>query len=175
MMAATYYSTLGDKRFGIYTPRDLLLKLSWEIQNLNDPSMGITAEGYHCFNAAVTAWHLTDWVWKAFHQQQFKKVSDFQSVIRKESKHLAICDQLANGSKHFERDVHDRPEVYSNIEPAAAIIRTPDGRLQLRTQPSIFVYDGPDKMVPDALFSAAHRFWSAHISECEQRQKVTFL
>jgi hypothetical protein len=158
----------GDKRFGLLTPRDLLSKLLWEIECLADPSSSLEIESYRCFNAAVTAWHLTDWVWQAHHQNEYGTVAKFQEWVRRQSKELGICDQLANGSKHFERDPKwDRTDVFVKTEPSLVIIKPPSGALKFLTQPSLFVYDGDRMMGPSYLFGEAYTFWYSHLDKCE--------
>jgi hypothetical protein len=60
-----------DKVFGLAAPHHMLMKLKWEIFKLRSvvaepcrPGAEIEP-GYHAFNCAVTAWHMTDWVWQS--------------------------------------------------------------------------------------------------------------
>lgn len=156
-----------SKRFGISTPRELLSKLLWEIESLADPTTGITVQGYNCFNAAVTAWHLTDWVWQTYHRDEFS-VQEFQRQIRKMSLELAVCDQLANGSKHFEKDKYNREDVYSAIEESVVIYRSATGEHKFVQEPSIFVYADGYAWGPFALFYEVHNFWLEYINKREE-------
>src|ERR1700730_9142097 len=63
--AMTQSEQKTQKAFELRNARDMLEKLRWELNNLffrhrND----IAACQYHSFNCAVTAWHLTDWLWQ---------------------------------------------------------------------------------------------------------------
>lgn len=66
----------------------------------------------HGLNFAITAWHIADWVWKVYspHNNKnlqaldLKKLYDLQKMIRSNSEALAICYEIANGSKHMKLD-----------------------------------------------------------------------
>jgi len=48
--------------FGIKTSHDMLRKLHWELGQLEKTEdLDHQTAAYHCFNAAVTAWHLYEW------------------------------------------------------------------------------------------------------------------
>ena len=49
--------------FDIENPRDMLDKLLREIKRLECTDDREQAAD-HCFNAAVTAWHIHDWIWR---------------------------------------------------------------------------------------------------------------
>ena len=53
------------KRLGLDHPRDLLAKLDWELDQLNNLAQDEMLSSYRAFNCAVTAWSLCDWVWNA--------------------------------------------------------------------------------------------------------------
>lgn len=63
-------------------------------------------------NFAITAWHIADWVWKTYNPHNktnlqalgLVKFDDFHSLIRRESEALAICYEIATGSKHMTLD-----------------------------------------------------------------------
>jgi hypothetical protein len=127
------------------TPAHMLTKLHWEISSLRKAlsqkpeHIGHThAPAYCAFNCAVTAWHLADWVWKASTEDQHadtlallgttptgddeKDFGKFQTAIRKRSRPLHICRQLATGSKHMIVTRHHDPNVRAEMrwerEPA---------------------------------------------------------
>jgi hypothetical protein len=75
----------------------------------------VMGRAYTAFNCAVTAWHMTDWVWAELDQNQWKEVQEFagtgcklvatnpkplQEYVRRSSHALKLCELLANGSKH---------------------------------------------------------------------------
>ncbi len=47
--------------FALASARDMLRKLEWEVAELARPDFYTV---YRAFNTAVTAWHLTEWVWR---------------------------------------------------------------------------------------------------------------
>src|SRR3979490_2472783 len=75
------------------------------------------------FNGAVTAWHITDWLWQSSAENRNKLakrykfaftegtpsgigrgLERFQEAVAKDSRHLFICREIANGSKHIGDD-----------------------------------------------------------------------
>jgi len=56
-------------------------------------------------NFAITAWHVTDWVWGQ-HEHALREYFDvnekweFQDKIRRKCSDLAVCDVIANAAKH---------------------------------------------------------------------------
>ena len=105
------------------TPAHMLQKFHWEIVQLKraltekPEYLGyLHAPSYCAFNCAVTAWHISDWVWKSpnsnhedillrlgmpFTVDDKKNFSAFQNGIRQKSRAIHICRQLAVGSKHM--------------------------------------------------------------------------
>jgi hypothetical protein len=101
----------AQKAFMLRDSRDMLEKLRWELNNLDfRQPYDIAACQYHSFNCAVTAWHVTDWLWHDISQlrdklvdkkgKPFKECQDFQQYIREACPALRLCHQIANGSKH---------------------------------------------------------------------------
>ena len=57
------------------------------------------------FNASVTAWHLSDWVFNDLTEEQrkrfgFKDIQDLQEHARKSCRALHLCRYAATASKH---------------------------------------------------------------------------
>jgi hypothetical protein len=55
-------------------------------------------------NCAMTAWHLTEWVYNEFITQlsiQFTSLVEFQNEMKKNCQSLQIMHDLTNGSKHY--------------------------------------------------------------------------
>src|ERR1700677_1002114 len=120
-------SSMPDrKRLGLESPRDLLAKLDWEIVQLGHVTADQTVASYRAFNCAVTAWSITDWVWYSAPndlRERFRRESPkpqarggepLASLLRQQCRELAICQQLANGSKHFILDDHNNDEKISS-------------------------------------------------------------
>lgn len=60
-------------------------------------------------NCAMTAWHLTEWVYYEYHENlstKFPLLKDFQNMMKKQCPSLQIMHDLANGTKHFKLNRH---------------------------------------------------------------------
>ena len=98
---------MTDYSFALRSPADLLEKLKREFKRLQEDE---TYQSDHAFNFAVTAWHMTDWVYKDARQRDpanpkpfgYKGKGNFQRTVRDNCTALDICYDLAQGSKHFE-------------------------------------------------------------------------
>lgn len=104
--------------YGLENSRDVLKKLEWEQSGLKAASKQDPKElFFRAFNAAVTAWHLADWVWKDMTQNQRQQletewetklgidddgVGNFRHALRQKSREIAICREIATASKHVE-------------------------------------------------------------------------
>lgn len=103
-------------------PSDMLAKVKRELNRAADASFQPLNLVDHYFNCALTAWHLTDWVWRArfegnaAHQDELV-APDSPARMRKGAKNgrppawfkehltgmceeLAYCQDVANGFKH---------------------------------------------------------------------------
>lgn len=96
----------AQKTFGLRDSRDLLEKLQWELTNLFCRQRhDIAVCQYHALNCAITAWHITDWLWQDISPElkfalQMNQCKDFQDYVRATCPELNLCHQIANGSKH---------------------------------------------------------------------------
>ena len=131
------YPPSPKRVFALSTPLHMLMKFSWEIQQLKkvlEPADGrysidahLTA-AYFAFNAAVTGWHLSDWLWESFDEDTRKDIFEklpvpenrrnsnsplkrFQDDLKSKSKSLTICCEIANGSKHMAERVGSTVEA----------------------------------------------------------------
>jgi hypothetical protein len=111
--------SLSDRErlaFALRGCRDLLEKLRDETGSLTTVERhDVTGRAYIAFNCAVTAWHMTDWVWAELDQSQREKIQKLagtncalvetnprplQTYARGNSDALKLCELVANGSKH---------------------------------------------------------------------------
>lgn len=104
----------AQKAFELRDARDMLEKLQWELNNLfSRQRHDIKVCRYHAFNCAVTAWHVTDWLWEEISSSPelrarvhdrigipVNNCKDFQRYVRNDCRALKLCHQIANGSKH---------------------------------------------------------------------------
>lgn len=104
----------ADSTFDLVNCRDLLQKLERELDRIRqcDDREELADLG---FNFAVTAWHLTDWVWADITSKHDLKVllaaranksaskfglAEFRDWMRKLSEDLNHCRLIATASKH---------------------------------------------------------------------------
>lgn len=105
-----------DKTFVLLEPLDLFFKLEWEYDELRRFSIieNRIEKSYVALNAAMTAWHLTDWFCARMQREHFKKLSietgrhiDNNTVFRdfvKEDRYISMCEQIAVSVKHYQID-----------------------------------------------------------------------
>jgi hypothetical protein len=152
--------------FGIEGCRDLLGKLEWEIacfKAVNKPP----ELQYHAFNCAVTAWHLTDWVWRDLRRSKKtlpgERLSDFKQSCASQSPALHLCGFIANASKHGGVRVGEiTTEVWVDAEPAR--VGDPVGQPLARSVWRVTVgADGyPERDAID-VFQEAFWYWTQRI------------
>jgi hypothetical protein len=159
------------KRVGLNSPTDLLAKLHWEIVQLGLPVNEEAVASYRAFNCAVTAWSISDWVWNAASpdlRQQLRSESPkpeasdaecFASLLREQSRELAICQQLANGSKHFVLDKHNDEAVSSYRTASVSLYLAENGESHAVPTHGVFIEDGDRTYSHLGLFSRARDYW----------------
>jgi hypothetical protein len=162
----------NTKRLGLDSPPDLLAKLHWEIVQLGLPIDQEAVASYRAFNCAVTAWSICDWVWNATSADLRKRLlaespdpkgrnaEPLASLLRQQSRELAICQQLANGSKHFNlRDKYDDQTISSYRTASVSFYLSDNGDGRSVPTHGVFIEDG-DRIYSDlGLFSRAHEYW----------------
>ena len=85
--------------FAVEDAKELTQKLWWEIEAYRDePSL--QSKLWRAFNCAVTAWCITDWVWKEQHKAKGMKEDDWQKLAQSRCLELRLCKYIANASKH---------------------------------------------------------------------------
>jgi hypothetical protein len=132
--------------FAMSEPQHMLSKLLWEIDGLmQSQSVWIENETFptpifRAWNTAVTAWHITDWLWSSKAQARSKMATvhgfvyeetatgirrgleKFQEAVATRERSLYICREIANGSKHMRRTKSD-PDVKAKAVWREAIAR----------------------------------------------------
>jgi len=101
------------KTFAIDSSRDMLEKLKREIERLSS-SMICQEVVDHGLNAAMTAWHLTDWTWKEIQdstprlrnltaraRRPIRELKQFQEFVKRNCTELAYCEGIAVSTRHF--------------------------------------------------------------------------
>ncbi len=110
--------------FGLTSPRDLLEKARRDVERLRQvtnwprsPEQRLAVQD-SAFNAAITLWHVTDWIANSSEPEAVaalqtirtthppsKKGADSYDVLSayvRMDAHMNLCHSLANGAKHFE-------------------------------------------------------------------------
>jgi hypothetical protein len=130
--------------FGMNEPQHMLTKLYVEISDLSTSlSVWTKSESFPrplfiAWNTAVTAWHMTDWLWaskqttrdKLSKKFKFeynettvsgreKGLERFQKAVREACRELHICREICNASKHMRLKSND-PDICLEIEWHAA-------------------------------------------------------
>ena len=169
------------KTFGLEDCRDLLRKLEWEIEGLrNTPPDDLDGLAFRAFNAFVTAWHMGDWVWKTMTEDQhealrndwaapaMKDDGSFRGELRKRSRTLALCREIATASKHF--DVTQRADetidavtsatVSNVIDNDGNMIVTEDFRPVVVTEWVLKVLDRDQRRPVLEVLDRALEFWT---------------
>jgi hypothetical protein len=101
------------KTFAINSSRDMLEKLKREIERLAGSIIRQEVVD-HGLNAAMTAWHLTDWTWREIQGSipqlrsltaragtPIKELKQFQEFVKRNCAELAYCEGIAVSTKHF--------------------------------------------------------------------------
>ncbi len=101
------------KTFAIDSSRDMLEKLKREIERLAGSIIRQEVVD-HGLNAAMTAWHLTDWTWREIQGSTprlrslraragtpIRELKQFQEFVKRNCTELAYCEGIAVSTKHF--------------------------------------------------------------------------
>jgi hypothetical protein len=132
--------------FAMSEPQHVLSKLLWEIDALTQSqSVWVDNETFptpifRAWNAAVTAWHITDWLWASKSEIRAKVATvhgfvyeetpagirrgleKFQEAVAIRERSLYICREIANGSKHMRR-TKSAPDIKAKAVWREAIAR----------------------------------------------------
>ena len=108
------------KTLAINSSRDMLEKLRREIDRLAGSIIRQEIVD-HGLNAAMTAWHLTDWVWREIQASTrrptltaragapIRELKQFQELVKRNCAELAYCEGIAISTKHFASRQPARP------------------------------------------------------------------
>src|SRR5262249_57542595 len=100
------------KTLAMNSSRDMLEKLRREIDRLAGSIIRQEIVD-HGLNAAMTAWHLTDWVWREIQGSTrrstltakagapIRELKQFQELVKRNCAELAYCEDIAISTKHF--------------------------------------------------------------------------
>ena len=170
-----YLHTVTSYTYELRKPKDLLGKLERELHRLGKGKIWASD---HAYNFAVTAWHMTDWVWQHERTKSpgntrsfgFSSVATFQNFITRDCRDLDICSDLANGSKHFEVERRDRAVIDTDVSLGPSFVLDVS-RLDIDALggPPILkvrLADGSSKRAED-VFKGAVSYWFRFFREHE--------
>ena len=177
--------------FLLATPANLFQKLNWEIRGLAEKLSSQSADdfgshldaSYYAFNAAVTAWHLTDWVWTYTDVASKEEIADrlgldlskckssigrlkaFQEAMLQSSQALKICCEIANGSKHMEE--RNGSEILASVSWTTR--HASAGELKAGDPIATFTYnlvvrDSENEFTALEVFKSVENFWQDFLS-----------
>jgi hypothetical protein len=162
-------------------PQQMLAKLLWEIRELTD-AMSVWVDNeefpvaiFIAFNAVVTAWHITDWLWQSSSERRAalakrynfayaetetgirKGLERFQNAVVEDCRALYVCREIANGSKHMRRKKAD-PDVKAKAEwhkawERVGVVNVDDYVM------SMTITDGSETLDPIRWFIDAFGYW----------------
>jgi hypothetical protein len=164
--------------FALENCRNLLDKLKREIDRLRSAaSDDFNTHNDSAFNAAVTAWHLCDWVFADMTPDQrgklnILKIEDMRGYARTQCRALHLCRQVATASKHWRVERYPDPNVKvittANSIPVTETIQpagTQPAKIQLLIERGCFLYfdDDGDVRAAEDVFDDASQFWTQFI------------
>lgn len=92
------------KTFSLDGPKAYLEKIEWELSRLNEISpRDQPAYQFQAINCAMTAWHMTDWVFHKLppdERARYKGEGEFREWARQDFIGLKLCREIADASKH---------------------------------------------------------------------------
>lgn len=153
--------------FELKSPSDILGKARRELGRLEHAYTTFEENQFvsdHGLNFAITAWHIADWVWKTYNPNNKRnlqalglgKFDDFHNLIRKKSEALAICYEIATGSKHMklEKDSkHIRRVEDTGVSAGASTIASNPFRVLKVELPS------GERKRAEEIFREATNYW----------------
>lgn len=167
------------KVFSLTSPWHLLTKLHWEISGFKRAESRGTELGsplviaYHAMNCAITAWHMTDWIWNDGDDDGGVYLADalglkkadqasFEAYVRNESRAINCCRDIATGSKHMKLkrgggDPSVKAEVAWSYEDATVESTVEDSIGWHR--PQLVIHDRHGQRPAREVFEEAFDYW----------------
>lgn len=159
----------SDKTFSLTNPMDMLVKLEWEWDKMRgfDITKYSHEKAYFALNAATTAWHISDWLAATLSEEQYLQLStqagtqirdlkSLQNWAIRECNGVFVCDQVANGAKHFA--IRPREEPVSAKEREFLLG-------ELRTY-YLMIEGGGNLISMDWIIGQAYAFWKEVFLAC---------
>lgn len=154
----------SGKTFEVVDALDLFRKLEWEYDRLRAVSIydASVERSYLALNAAMTAWHMTDWLCARFEREHYKKLSSHAGVPIDNCKvfrawvlgqrAISTCEQISVAGKHFNID-----ERTHKVTTKAEVIDSPFRDPQPLNY--LMVIDHNSRMPIESVIGFALAFW----------------
>ncbi|WP_162945827.1 hypothetical protein [Pseudomonas sp. DY-1] len=137
-----------------------LSKLSWEIAEViqcidKNPAARI----FKSMNCAITAWHMSDWIWQfsdpamklklamCLGDESINDKKKFCLAVQRVCPAIALCRQIGTAVKHVSVD-YNRPEVSTQV------VRSEDKKYKVK------IIDGVNEYVDFDVYTAALEAWA---------------
>ena len=150
---------MNDLSFDIKTSKDFFNKLLTDYDEFSSN----TTSSRVALNCAMTAWHLTEWIYSEFNQSlcnHFTTLALYQQDLKRQCTSLQIMHDLANGTKHYLLTKH-RPIVKETNLHQGTFDRTFDRTFDTSTL-KIELNDGTKIYFEDEIKKAIN-FWKQYL------------
>lgn len=172
--------------FQLDSPLQLLVKFAWNIKQLrnylvcDDKAAAFYPAVYAAFDASITAWQLTDWVWKFNSSTDFlplsndprfqkaKPLKKYQAWLVEKSPDLKICEHIANSNKHFGVDRHFNQDLEVFVDWRVESVFSAGmsvGQPLVQHSWRLVVVDSGKSHEILSVLQRSFEFWARHINE----------
>jgi hypothetical protein len=158
--------------FAVENARDMTDKLYWEIEEYGkEPD--IEKKLWRAFNCAVTACHVTDWLWREKAAKNPKlKLGKFQAEMESRCEALLACRYIANASKHGGVDRKQNSDIAVIVRAIGAEIGDDVEAIFKSKHWEIVIKTATDETDALTLFYTVQQYWDSLIES--QPQKPSF-
>jgi hypothetical protein len=170
------------KVFDLRSPTQLLAKLEWETQLVKDMlAVEDPKTVFAAFNAAATAWHITDWIhtYSRVHPSETLNIDHkaYRGDAISRCPNLEICRQIAVGWKHRIVEQRNDPDISATMM-IQIFLKTKDGKVDMNARPARTkivpqILSGRSAINLDVLFNDVLQFWRAELDRLGFRQEFT--
>lgn len=167
----------GGHVFRLWSVQGIFGKLHREKQryeNARSDNEGRQNQIDAAINFAITAWHMTDWIWLRQKDALGRCLGvscprEFQNKMRQQCPELAVCDVIANAAKHggAAHPREDRPEIETVLIAERVAEGAPGVELIAVTEPewSLKIRVNGEPKDPLELFNRVFHFWHKFIQQ----------
>ncbi len=150
---------MTDFSFDIKCSADFFRKLKEDFNDYQED----TTSSRKAINCAMTAWHLSDWIYNEFiniPSNSFSKLEGFQADLKRLCPSLQIMHDITNGSKHHTLTRHKTQidNTHLHIGPFSKVF----SREFDQTSLDIEMKDGSRKYFEDEIVEVV-KFWNDYL------------